>query len=286
MTYCSYALETKIIFPSYNETIYTQTFTIKGTSKTLGIKLFINNDSPFQLETVDNEFEFDVLLPSGNHTVKIIDDDGTENSISFNVNTELFINIEVPTHNSVIQSSFITIIGNTKPSAIVKINFNDAHIGTTVSDELGNFSYNLPLSLGNHVLEATAYTSETQASTTVAFFVAKEFFITIDEPLTGTLVQNNPLRIQGKAKQGSKVSLFILKNHIASECDFETDPITVIEIGDQEYYSFEVFLTDGFYTIKASAIDAQSNFAEARSTIQVDVNTCNIIIDQEETGNI
>ena len=122
-------------------------------------------------------------------------------------NIPFFLDLRQPDFNSTIPRDSVTVIGFTKPGSLVEVNGSRAVAGAN-----GRFEKEVPLALGINVIEVLAshgaggqlrefrqviYSPPTPAA----------FFLLVTEPANLTIVASQPVRVAGRTKPGTLITV-------------------------------------------------------------------------------
>ena len=120
------------------------------------------------------------------------------------------VSITSPVDGETLDATTFTITGTATPNVTVEVYIDGVLVGTTTSDDQGNWSLEVTTSNGPHAIEATVG----QASSGVVDVIVDDqsmgggVFVSIESPGEGELVSATPT-FSGKATPGSTVEVFV-----------------------------------------------------------------------------
>ncbi len=118
-----------------------------------------------------------------------------------------FLDLRQPEFNSTVPRDSVTVVGFTKPGALVEVNGSRALVNLA-----GRFEKEVPLAPGVNVIEVIANDGEggqLREFRTVIYAppTPTPFFLLVTEPANLTIVASQPIRIAGRTRPGTLITI-------------------------------------------------------------------------------
>ncbi|MCL4389890.1 MAG: hypothetical protein M1484_01505 [Patescibacteria group bacterium] len=186
---------------------------------------------------------------------------GAIGGLRHNASSSAAVNTIVPTTPTFAQSltatssAQITISGVADPKATVEVSQNGNILGSTVTDDSGQFSYDVTLNHGDNVFTAIAVTdsgikSLASDSYKVSYLTAKPN-LTVTSPKDGDKVTDSPITLSGSTDPGDSVTV---NGFVAL-------------VKDDGSFSYNLTLNDGDNKVKVIASDPAGNQTTQELTV-------------------
>ena len=167
-----------------------------------------------------------------------------------------------PSDGEVIPTSTPTFSGTAEPSSTVTVYIDGVPVGTTVADEVGNFSFTLtvPLTDGVHVANVTCTDpagNTSPQSNDVTFTVdGPPPAPVVITPANGSRTNDNTPTFSGTAEAGSTVTVIVSGTPVGT---------TTADASGNWTFTLATPLVDGSHTVRATATDAGGTPVPART---------------------
>ncbi|RKH66871.1 cell envelope biogenesis protein OmpA [Corallococcus llansteffanensis] len=278
--------------PGNGSTINTPTVTVTGTSTgATSVSLTFEGTSygPISVDASGNwSFPLPGPLPEGSYTVTAVSKDAAGNNSppatsTFTLDlTAPTVAISTPANGSTIGTSAVTVVGTSAGATSVTLTFQGTDYGPISVDGSGNWSFPLPVSLGEGTYSVTAVSKDVAGNTSTP---ANSTFtvdltgpqVAISTPVNGTSVGTGTVTVTGTSSGATFVTL-----------TFEGasyGPISVDASGNWSQ-ALPGPLAEGTYTVTAVSTDGAGNTsAPATSTFTVDLTKPTVAITTPANGS-
>ncbi|WP_255442010.1 Ig-like domain-containing protein [Corallococcus sp. Z5C101001] len=258
--------------PANGSVVGTNTVTVTGTSSgATSVTLTYNgtNYGPIPVDASGNwTYALPVTLAEGTYTVTATATDAAGN-ISTPATTTFDVDLTVPTvaistpaNGTSVNTSTVTVTGTTTNATSVTLTFDGASYGPIAVDGSGHWSYALPgpLAEGSYTVTAVsmngAGTNSATASSTFTVDLTPPT-VAITTPGDGSTIGTDTVTITGTSTGATSVTVTYNGTTYG--------PIPVDGSGNWSY-TLPVSLTDGTYTVTATATDAAGNTSTTDDT--------------------
>ncbi|WP_244224536.1 adventurous gliding motility protein AgmC [Corallococcus sicarius] len=281
-----------ITTPANGSTINTPTVTATGTSTgATSVTLTFDGAShgPVAVDAAGNwSYPLPGPLAEGSYTLTAVATDGAGNTSTpatstFTVDlTVPTVAISTPANGSTIGTNAVTVVGTSTGATSVTLTFQGTDYGPIAVDASGNWSYPLPVSLGEGTYTVTAVSTDaagntsTQAASTFTVDLTGPQ-VAISTPANGTSVGTDTVTVTGTSSGATSVTLtFDGASH---------GPVAVDAAGNWSY-PLPGPLAEGTYTVTAVSVDGAGNTSTpATSTFTVDLTAPTVAITTPANGS-
>ncbi|WP_233582611.1 Ig-like domain-containing protein [Corallococcus sp. CA053C] len=278
--------------PANGSTINTPTVTVTGTSTgATSVSLTFEGTSygPIAVDASGSwSFPLPGPLPEGSYTVTAVAKDAAGNTSppatsTFTLDlTAPTVAISTPANGSTIGTSAVTVVGTSTGATSVTLTFEGTNYGPISVDASGNWSFPLPVSLGEGTYSVTAVSKDAAGNTSTP---ANSTFtvdltgpqVAISTPVNGTSVGTDTVTVTGTSSGATSVTL-----------TFDGASYGPISVDASGNWSFPLPgpLAEDTYTVTAVAVDGAGNTSPtASTTFTVDLTAPTVAISTPANGS-